>query len=264
MESRSKKIRVLIVDDEPVARQNIRALLGDDRDIEIAGECGSGPKAVKLIQTLAPDLIFLDIQMPEMNGFDVLRKIDADKMPAIIFITAFDQYAIRAFEVQALDYLLKPFDDERFEMALSRAKSQIEQRGAAALKKKILALLETQLDSGTGPSGVEKFLIKSASRIFFVSADEIDWIEAADYYTRLHVNGQSHMLRETMADLEGRLDPERFLRIHRSAIVNLSRVEEVQPRSGGEYVVVLRDGTALKLSRSRRNRLETILSRSCK
>jgi two-component system LytT family response regulator len=196
--------------------------------------------------------------MPEMSGFDVLKKIDINRVPAIIFVTAFDQYALRAFEVHALDYLLKPFDDDRFHQALARAKSQIEQREAASIKKKLLALLD--VEERDEPQYAEKFLIRSASRVFFVRADEIDWIEAADYYVRLHAGDHSHMLRETMAELEARLDPEKFLRIHRSAIVNLTRVREAQIR-GGECVLILHDGTQLKLSRSRREQIEKILNR---
>ncbi len=248
----------MIVDDEPIARRNIRALLSLDPDVEIVNECGSAAKAVKLIQASPPDLLFLDIQMPEMSGFDVLKRIDIDQIPAIIFVTAFDQYALRAFEVHALDYLLKPFDDERFEQALQRAKSQIEQREAARLKKKLLALID--IEERDRPQYEEKFLIRSASRVFFVQADEIDWIEAADYYVRLHSGDHSHMLRETMTELEARLDPEKFLRIHRSAIVNLTRVREAQIK-GGECSLILHDGTQLKLSRSRREHIEKILSR---
>ncbi len=258
MDKSRKKIRVMIVDDEPIARRNIRALLSLDPDVEIISECGSGAKAVKLISASPPDLLFLDIQMPEMSGFDVLKKIDINLIPAIIFVTAFDQYALRAFEVHALDYLLKPFDDERFEQALQRAKSQIEQREAARLKKKLMALME--IEERDKSQYEEKFLIRSASRVFFVRADEIDWIEAADYYVRLHAGDHSHMLRETMAELEARLDPEKFLRIHRSAIVNLSRVREAQIK-GGECALILRDGTSLRLSRSRREQIEKILSR---
>ncbi|HEY7546246.1 MAG TPA: LytTR family DNA-binding domain-containing protein [Blastocatellia bacterium] len=258
MDTSRKKIRAMIVDDEPIARRNIRALLSLDAEVEIINECGSGAKAVKLIQSTPPDLLFLDIQMPEMSGFDVLKKIDINQIPAIIFITAFDQYALRAFEVHALDYLLKPFDDERFEQALSRAKAQIEQREAASLRKKLLALMD--IEEREKPDYAEKFLIRSASRVFFVRADEIDWIEAADYYVRLHVGDHAHMLRETMAELEARLDPEKFLRIHRSAIVNLTRIREAQMK-GGECILILNDNTQLKLSRSRREQIEKILNR---
>ena len=264
MDIAKKKIRALIVDDEPLARRNIRALLSDDAEVEIVGECGSGAQAVKLIQASPPDLLFLDVQMPEMSGFDVLKKIDLGQIPAIIFVTAYDQYALQAFEVQALDYLLKPFDDERFALALSRAKAQIEQREAAGLKKRLLALLEAEAGQRAAtppPQYEEKFLVKSASRVFFVKADEIDWIEAADYYVCLHIGHQSHLLRETMSEMETKLNPEQFLRIHRSAIVNLSRVKQVEARPGSEYTVTLQDGTSLRLSRSRKEQLEQILNR---
>jgi len=264
MDKARKKIKALIVDDEPIARRNIRALLKNDPDVGVVGEAASGAKAVKLIQTSPPDLLFLDVQMPEMSGFDVLMQTDLGQIPAIIFVTAYDQYALRAFEVQALDYLLKPFDDERFAMALARAKAQIEQREAATLKRKLFALLEgaaADQSARQEPAYIEKFLVKSASRIFFVKADEIDWIEAADYYVCLHAGSQSHMLRETMSEMEMKLDPEKFLRIHRSTIVNLSRVGAVRTNPGGEYSVLLEDGTLLRLSRSRHEQIERILSR---
>ena len=258
-----KKIRTLIVDDEPIARRNLRALLGGDPEVEIVGECGSGPQAVRLIQANSPDLLFLDVQMPEMDGFEVLKNLDPGQIPAVIFVTAYDQYAIKAFEVQALDYLLKPFNDERFAQALERAKTQLEQREAAGLKQRLLALLETEAGrpAPAPPVYEEKFLIKSASRVFFVKAEEIDWIEAADYYVCLHVGGQNHLLRETMSEMEAKLAPARFLRIHRSTIVNLSRVRSIQARAGGEYAVVLEDGTLLRLSRSRKEQVEQILNR---
>ncbi|MCI0337707.1 MAG: LytTR family DNA-binding domain-containing protein [Acidobacteria bacterium] len=264
MDKTRKKIRTLIVDDEPIARRNIRALLRGYPDIELVGECGSGAHAVKLIQADPPDLLFLDVQMPEMSGFDVLKQIEIERIPALIFVTAYDVYALKAFEVQALDYLLKPFDDERFALAIGRAKVQIEQREAAGLKQKLLALLEREESRPvpqSKPEYEEKFLIKSASRIFFVKAEEIDWIEAADYYVCLHVGGQSHLLRETMAEMEAKLDPARFYRIHRSTIINLSRVKQVQTRPGGEYVVILEDGISLRLSRSRKEQIEEILNR---
>jgi two-component system LytT family response regulator len=261
MERTGKKIRALIVDDEPLARQNIRLLLKEDPEIELVGECGSGAEALKVIQKHSPDLLFLDIQMPLMSGFEVLEKIDAEKIPAIIFVTAFDQYAIRAFEVHALDYLLKPFDDARFEKALRQAKTQIEQREINQLSKRLVRLLE---DRDTQPKArasgyLSRLMVKSASRVFFLKVDEIDWIEAADYYVNLHVGRKSHLLRETMSDMEAKLDPEKFLRIHRSAIVNLDRVKEMHAHFNGEYLVILHDGTELKLSRSRREQLQQML-----
>lgn len=264
MREARKKIRAVVVDDEPLARQNLRLLLKEDPDVELIAECGSGAEALKVIQKQAPDLLFLDIQMPEMSGFEVLEKIEAQAIPAIIFVTAFDRYAIKAFEVHALDYLLKPFDDARFESALRQAKAQIEQREINQLSKRLLALLEDrapEADKQQQRAGyLSRLMIKSASRVFFLKVGEIDWIEAADYYVKLHVGRKSHLLRETMSDMETKLDPEMFLRIHRSAIVNLDRVKEMHPHFNGEYVVVLHDGTELKLSRSRREQLQQALN----
>lgn len=259
-----KKIRTVIVDDEPLARQNLRALLKDDREVEIIAECGSGQEAVRVIQSEPPDLLFLDIQMPEMSGFDVLTKIDAARIPAIIFVTAFDQYALKAFEVHALDYLLKPFADARFEQALRQAKAQIEQREINNLSRKLFALLEDReaVSRAAQPeraSYLTRMMIKSASRVFFLKTDEIDWIGADDYYVKLHVGRKVHMLRETMNELETKLDPEKFLRIHRSTIVNIDRIKEMHPHFNGDYIILLHDGTELKLSRSRREQAQAML-----
>jgi two-component system LytT family response regulator len=262
MERAAKKIRTLIVDDEPLARQNLRLLLKEDPEIEIIAECGSGQEAVKIIEAQSPDLLFLDIQMPEMNGFDVLERIDTNSIPAIVFVTAFDQYALKAFEVHALDYLLKPFDDARFEKALRQAKTQIEQREINALSRKLFALLEDRNAPRTEqPESrfLTRLMIKSASRVFFLKVDEIDWIGADDYYVKLHAGRKSHLLRETMNDMEARLDPSKFLRIHRSTIVNIDRIREMRPHFNGDYMVVLHDGTELKLSRSRREQVQAIL-----
>jgi two-component system LytT family response regulator len=255
------------VDDEPLARQNLRILLKEDPDIEVVGEAGSGREAVALIREHSPDLVFLDIQMPEMTGFDVLDKMDASQIPAVVFVTAYDKYALRAFEVHALDYLLKPFDDARFEKALRRAKEQIEQREVSELSQRLVALLEDRDGSRSAEKPARqqqqqhltRLLIKSAGRVFFLKTDEIDWIGAEDYYVKLHVGPKGHLLRETMNDLEARLDPQKFLRVHRSAIVNLDRVKELHQHFNGDYVVVLHDGTELKLSRSRREHLQTLL-----
>src|SRR5262249_38499442 len=257
----ANKIKTLIVDDEPIARRNLRALLRGYSEVELIGECGSGAEAVRMIRADPPDLLFLDVQMPEMSGFDVLKQIDLAIIPAVIFVTAYDQYALKAFDVQALDYLLKPFDDERFAQAIGRARKQLEQRATTGLKERLLALLEgKEKPSAVRPLAYEeKFLIKSASRVFFLRAEEIDWIEAADYYVCLHTGGQSHVLRRTMSDMEARLDPAHFCRIHRSTIVNISRVREVQSRPGGEHVVVLGDKTELRLSRSRKEQIDRIL-----
>src|SRR5262245_10972771 len=257
-----KPIKAIIVDDEPIARRNLEALLKDDPDIDIVGQCASGAEAVKLIRKTPPDLLFLDIQMPETDGFTVLKKINPASIAAIVFVTAYDQYALRAFETHALDYLLKPFSDERFALTLERAKNQIRQREAAVLSQKLHDLLAehaAKQQASANGAYVTRFLIKETSRVFFVKVEEIDWVEAADYYVNLHVGAKTHLLRETMSDLENQLDPSRFMRIHRSAIVNLHRVKEVQMRSGGEYLAVMKDGTQLKLSRSRRDQLETLL-----
>jgi two-component system LytT family response regulator len=263
MDKAAKRIRTLIVDDEPLARQNILALLKDDPEVEVVGESGSGAEALRAIAKQSPDLLFLDIQMPELNGFDVLERIEAERLPVVIFVTAFDHYAIQAFEVHALDYLLKPFDDARFEKALRQAKAQIEQREIKQLSKRLISLLEDRerpTDRPARGTYLTRLMVKSASRVFFLKVDEVDWIEAADYYVKLHIARKSHLLRESMSDLEGRLDPDKFMRIHRSAIVNLDRVKEMHPLFNGEYVVILHDGTELKLSRSRREQLQQLLN----
>lgn len=254
------KFRTLIIDDEPLARRNIRLLLEKDPQIEILEECRNGREAVKAINTLSPDLIFLDIQMPEMDGFDVLERVGPEQIQAIIFVTAFDQYALKAFDVHALDYLLKPFDDERFTHALERAKSQIEAREIDRLSKRLLALLEEREGERSASKQQQSYLtrlmIKISGRVVLLKVEDIDFIEADGNYAKLHVGRKSHLLREKMHDLEARLDPAKFVRIHRSAIVNLDRIKEMHPHFNGDYVVVLEDGRQLKLSRSRRDNLE--------
>jgi two-component system LytT family response regulator len=206
MDRAKRKIKTLVVDDEPLARQNLRVLLAGDPEIEIIAECGGGREAVKVIRENSPDLIFLDIQMPEMNGFEVLERIEPERIPAIVFVTAFDKYALKAFEVHALDYLLKPFDDRRFWKALRQAKKQIEQREINNLSQKLFALLEDRdaerPDKSNRTGFLTRLMIKSAGRVFFLKVDEIDWIGADDYYVKLHVGRKSHLLRETMNELE--------------------------------------------------------------
>jgi len=260
----AEKIKTLIVDDEPLARRSLRVLLEKDSQIEIVDECGNGREAVKAINTLAPDLIFLDIQMPEFDGFDVLARVGPERIQAIIFVTAFDQYALKAFEVHALDYLLKPFDDERFAFALRRAKSQIEAREINRVSKRLLALLEERENHQLETSKNEKnyltrLMIKASGRVVLLKVGEIDFIEADGNYAKLHVGRKSHLLREKMHDLEGRLDPAKFVRIHRSIIVNLDRIKELHPHVNGDYIVVLEDGRQLRLSRTRRENLEARL-----
>lgn len=257
------KIKTLIVDDEPLARRNLRVLLERDPQIEILDECRNGREAVKAINTLSPDLIFLDIQMPEMDGFDVLARVGPEHIQAIIFVTAFDQYALKAFDVHALDYLLKPFDDERFTRALERAKAQIAAREINQLSERLLALLEERETERKGAKPEERYLarlmIKASSRMMLLKVDEIDFIEADGNYAKLHAGRKTHLLREKMNDLEGRLDPAKFVRIHRSIIVNLERIKEMHPHFNGDYVVVLDDGRQLRLSRTRREQLEARL-----
>ena len=253
------KIRTLVVDDEPLARQNILALLKSDPEVEVVGVCASGSEAVRAIRRLTPDLVFLDIQMPEMSGFDVIEQLDAARLPAIVFVTAYDQYALRAFDVHALDYLLKPFDDARFEKALRQAKAQAERGEAARLGERLLALLDGRGGAARPREFVTRLMVKTAGRIFFLKTDEIDWIEAADYYVKLHTGKKSHLLRESMSELELKLDPEKFARIHRSAIVNLDRVRELRQLFNGEHTVVLEGGAELKLSRRRREQLQHLL-----
>jgi two-component system, LytTR family, response regulator len=239
-------MRIIVVDDEPIAREGLRALLAGDPEMQVVAECGDGAAAIEAIRHHRPDLVFLDVQMPDVDGFDVLRALAGEPMPAIVFVTAYDKYAVRAFDVHAVDYLLKPFDDARFAEALARAKA----RRGEAMTERIAKLLDER---------PKRVLVKDGGRVLFLKADEIDWIEAADYYVKLHVAGKVHMLRESMAALEARLDSATFFRVHRSAIVNLERVRELQPYSKRENVLVLRDGTKLRLTRSRRERLAALL-----
>jgi two-component system LytT family response regulator len=246
------KIRALIVDDEPLGRERIRTLLGDDPELEVVGECSDGLQAVAAIEQTRPDLVYLDVQMPEMDGFEVLDQIAHEPMPVIIFVTAYDHYAVQAFEVHALDYLLKSFDRERFHAALHRAKEQIRRSREGVWNERLTGLLE-QLQ--TRQKHLTRLVIRSSGRIFFLRVEEIDWLEAADNYVRIHAGRTSHLMRETLQSLECRLDPTKFLRIHRSTLVNLDRIEELRPLFHGDYLVRLRDGTERTLSRNYRENL---------
>jgi two-component system LytT family response regulator len=263
--SRMNQVTALIVDDEPLARKTIRLLLSDDSEIEVVGECGNGVDAVRQIKKLKPNLIFLAIQMPEMDGFGVLSEISQEKPPVVVFVTAYDQYAIKAFEFHALDYLLKPFDDDRFHKTVARAKIQVRQQDIDDLGKRLIDLVETHTnnvarDRRSGATKENAYLtrmmIKESGRVIFLKVGEIDWIEAADYYAKIHVGKKSYLVRESLNDLEKQLNPSKFLRIHRSSIVNLDCVKEMHPLFKGDYAVVLIDGTQLRLSRSRRGDLE--------
>jgi len=252
------KIRALVVDDEPVARAHVIGFLRDEADIEVVGECGNGAEAITVIEQTAPDLLFLDVQMPELDGFELMRAIGPGPTPAVVFVTAYDEYALRAFEVHAIDYLLKPFSAERFKSALTHARTQLAQRHATTIGRQILDLLP---DIRRAP-GRDRLVVKSSGRIYFVRTADIDWCEAAGNYVRLHVGPQTHLVRDTMGHLEADLDPNQFVRIHRSAIVNVDRIQELQSSFGGEYIVLLRGGTRLTLSRGYREGLQSRLGKA--
>jgi len=247
----AKPIRTLIVDDEPLARERMRTLLGTEADVEVVGEARDGLEAVETILGQSPDLVFLDVQMPKLDGFEVIQTVGAERMPAVVFVTAYDQHALRAFEVQALDYLLKPFDHDRFQGALKRVRRQIDSQETGDLGRRLLALVRDLKTER--PSRTDRLVIKSGGRI--------DWIEAAGNYVRLHVGNDGHLLRETMNSIEARLNPDIFFRIHRSHIVNIERIKELQPWFNGEYVVILRNGSRLTLSRGYREKLQEKLGK---
>jgi two-component system LytT family response regulator len=250
---------VLIVDDEPLARERISEMLRGDQEVEIVGCCASGREVPEAVRQCAPDLIFLDVQMPEMDGFEALEALGSERIPLIIFVTAYDQFAVRAFDVLALDYLLKPFDRERFGKALRRAKDRIRRDRSDGMTEQILALL-SQIKGK--PKYLERLVVKAGGRIFFLKAEEIDWIGAEGNYVSLHVGKHSHLLRETISSLETQLDPDMFRRIHRSTIVNIERIKELHPLIHGEYQVVLHNGVELTLSRGYRDRLQEFLGKA--
>jgi len=243
-------LRVLIADDEAPARRRIRRLLSPERDVIVAGECCDGRAALEAIATMRPDLLFLDVQMPELDGFEVVQGLDPAALPAVVFVTAFDRYAIRAFDVHAIDYLLKPFSPQRFQLALSRARERIAaRRSDTGLASLIVSLRDRRRYRSRIP-------VKSEGRFVVVDLRTVDWIEAADNYVRLHAGAREHVVRETLAALEKELDPELFVRIHRSTIVRIDRILELYPASHGDMDVVLRDGTTLTLSRTWRERVQ--------
>jgi two-component system LytT family response regulator len=254
------RTRVLIVDDEPLARERLRTLLQEEAGIEIVGEASEGLSAAESILALTPDIVFLDVQMPGADGFDVIEAVGPDKMPFVVFVTAFDRYALRAFDVHALDYLLKPFDRDRFRQALARARQQITNRqNGGEVERRLAAIVE---DLKPAKAKTDRFVVKSGGRIFFVRTGEIDWIEAAGNYVKLHVGNDSHLIRETMNAVEGKLSSDIFVRIHRCHIVNIEQVRELQPWFNGEYVVFLKNGTRLTLSRGYRERLQERVGRA--
>jgi two-component system LytT family response regulator len=276
-------MRVLIVDDEAIARRRISRLLKLEDDVEVVNEVGSGTDAVAAIREHRPDLVVLDVQMPDLDGFGVVSALgDTDTMPAIVFVTAYNEYAVKAFDVNAVDYVLKPFDGERFRAAFQRARTTLEQKNSAEAGRRIKALLEEvlgeqraqALTAGNGgavaqPTGttvpraryLDRLMVKHDGRVFFVKVTDVDWFEASGNYVRVHVGRASHLIRETMHGIEAQLDPNLFARIHRAVIVNMDRIRELQPWFAGDYIVILRDGRQLKLSRTYREALQSRMHR---
>ena len=251
-------IRAVIVDDEPLARRRIRTLLVEAGDVEVVAECANGKEAIEALTDSSPDLLFLDIQMPEIDGFDVLHTIGVGRVPVVIFVTAYDQFALRAFEAHALDYLLKPYDDERFEAALERARERIRQHQGGDLDRRLRMLL----DEVRPPRDyLQRLVVPVGHRSVFVKTDDIDWIEADRNYIRLHVGGHAYLLRENLSHIESALDPARFCRIHRSTIVRIDRIRAVESLFRGEYLVVLHDGRKLTSGRSYRHNLESLMGK---
>jgi two-component system LytT family response regulator len=248
------KIQTIVIDDEPLARERLLKLLRAEPDVEVVGEAKNGREGLELIRQLKPGLVFLDVQMPELDGFGVLAELKAEERPAVVFVTAFDKFALKAFEVHAVDYLLKPFDKERFQTALKRALEQIARSQPENVHEQLSALLQ---ELRPAPQS-DRLAVKSDGRVVFVKVTDVDWVEAADNYVSLHVGKDTHLLRETMTNIEQRLPREQFIRISRSTIVNLERIKELQPLFHGEYSVILRDGTKLTLSRSHRDKLQQL------
>ncbi len=270
----NRKIRALIVDDETLAREALLVLLNDDSEMEVIGECRNGKEAVATIREQAPDVVFLDIQMPEMDGFQVIEEVGVKRMPVTIFVTAFDKHALRAFEAHALDYLLKPFDHDRFDSTLQRAKTYVRQRKLGEIGESLFAMMQdVKLKTGESTSEtqnrkpesaarqepIDRVVIKSGGRIYFLKTEEIDWVESAGDYLSLHSNSQAHLIRETMGDFYAKLNPRKFIRIHRSTIVNIERIKDIRPLFKGEYVITLTSGKRLKSSRGYRHELQPLL-----
>lgn len=243
------KITAAIVDDEPFARERVRRLLSGDERIEIVGEAGDGLEAVRLIEEKAPALLFLDVQMPGRDGFEVLAEIDPARMPIVIFLTAFDRYAVKAFEAAALDYLLKPFDEERFRKSVARAVAHLERAGEESAVPENGETGETSELFRSETGFLERVLVKKGGRVYFLKTAEIEWIEAYGNYVRLHFDNQTHLLRDTISRLETELDPQKFARVHRSVLVNLERIAEIESVGGGRAVIRLRSGAKIAVSR---------------
>jgi len=248
------KLKAIIVDDEPLARERLRTLLGGENDVRLLAECANGPEAVEAVNQHAPDLVFLDIQMPEMDGFGVLRAL-TPPLPLVIFVTAFDEHAVHAFEAQALDYLLKPFKPSRFRAALDRARQQLAQRQPDEVGRKLLALLESR---PAETQYLARIAVRDRERVRFVKTADVDWFEASGNYVILHVGRENHVVRETLSSLESQLSPKEFLRLSRSVIVNLDRVQQVEPAFNDEHVVILNTGAKLPMTRGVRELQEKL------
>ena len=253
--ARASTLRAMIVDDEPLARRRLRSLLAGEPEVEIIGEFGNGRDAVKAIRELNPDLVFLDIQMPELDGFGVVREVGVSEMPAVVFVTAYDEYALKAFEVHAFDYLLKPVDRDRFASTLRRARSKVRGDSSHALSQRLEALLA---ELGGRRQEPQRLPIRKDGRIFLVRPEDIDWLEADGNHVRVHVGKESHLIRETLSNLESRLPARTFMRIHRSTLVNIARIREIQPWFQGDYVLLLTDGTRLTSGRSYRDKVRSL------
>jgi two-component system LytT family response regulator len=258
-----REIRALIVDDEPLARRGIRQLLDREPDVTVIGEARNGRDALRALRTLNPDLVFLDVQMPEIDGFEVLRAHGAERMPAVIFVTAFDAFAVRAFDAHAIDYLVKPLREARFAEAVQRARERMRSDDAVALSRQLSALLAANDVTRSEPRPAShRIVVPTSNGDLVLAANEIDWIEADDYYAAVYAGGRRHLIRESLSSLETRLDGARFVRAHRSAIINLDRVRELRSEPSGECVAVLRDGTRVPVSRRRRERVAESIRRS--
>jgi two-component system LytT family response regulator len=249
-------IRVVIIDDEPLGRQKLRRLLRSEADVEIVGEFDGGGETVHELRRLSPDLLFLDIQMPERDGFTILKQMGGHNIPHVIFVTAYDQYALRAFEIHASDYLLKPFDRQRFHRSLQHVREDIQKSKTRTVDDRLIALLEDLKASREFP---DRLAVKSGGHVHFVRTGELDYIQSAGNYIRLHVGSKSYLLRETMNDIQTKLNPQQFVRIHRSTMVNIESVKELQPWFGGSYVVILNNGTRLNMSRAFRSDLSSTI-----
>ncbi len=249
-------IRTLIIDDVQLARERLKRCLGEEPGVEVVGECDNGERAVAAIRAHRPDLIFLDVQMPALDGFGVLEALGGEGLPAVIFVTAYNEYAIQAFEVNALDYLLKPVDCKRLHKAVGRVRSQAAPPPAENFDARFRALIE---DIRSPPRHLKRLTIRQTGRTILLPADEIDWVETYGNYLKVHAGRESHLIRGTMQQLEAKLDPEKFVRVHRSALVNIERVKEIYPRSNGDQDLVLRDGRQLILSRNYRDKFLSLL-----